>query len=269
MAKDEYGIYRKPAATSIVACLGVAAALFFGGTCVNLWGKLSDVSEINAALKSDNAELKSQVATFKAQLARGRYQDPGYSEPVYNPVYPRGVSVSEPGQSVGNVAGQRRVDSAGAGHTAVKPVPTQPQPSQGRLVAPFSEAPVKEEVADKSPRSDAVEVVDGTVSSGGTAGNSGDTFPEASGLNAMVTAYQAETGKVSINIGSASDPKLQSVLRPGRRLSVWRDGKYVTDLRVQQVYSVTSTCEVAGPTQIGVRDGDQVKLASTASGVSQ
>ena len=53
--------------------------------------------------------------------------------------------------------------------------------------------------------------------------------------------------------------------KPGSRFSVWRGDKYVTDIRVDKVFSVTSTCEVEGPTPIGLRSGDIAKQAGNKS----
>ena len=53
--------------------------------------------------------------------------------------------------------------------------------------------------------------------------------------------------------------------KEGNRFSVWRGDEYVTDIEVLKVFSVTSTCKVAGDAA-GSQVGDIARRARPALG---
>ena len=70
-------------------------------------------------------------------------------------------------------------------------------------------------------------------------------------FSAKVLTYNPASKKVFINLGSSNGE-----IAEGNRFVVWRDGKHVTDIRVNEVYSVTSICEIVGPVLSGLKAGD-------------
>lgn len=244
MAHDEYGIYRKPTGGVLAAWLGVAAALFFGAYAFKTRDRLQQAEIELASAREEAGQMRTQLHVQQGELQTLR---------------------------------ELRAASAAASATQqVHEVPVAPvafplqaapssQEAQGvQAVAPIPVAPVVVESAVAA-KADSVEsaAIAPVVAKEG----SGVTQPPRSSaveegrLSGEILVYTPNTRKVMLSLGSAT-----SGLLPGSRFSVWRGEEYVTDIRVVAVFSTMSTCEIEGPTPIGLRAGDIAKLSDKPTG---
>lgn len=244
MAGDDYGIFRKPGGGAIFAWLAVAAAIFSGAYSVKMSERLNTANiEIRKAceerdsLKLELARQEGGLQGMRLELERAR------------------ASVSELTERLGAL-------SARAAQPVVQAMPVVPAaPVEVRSVPAAGQgqetAVVKDSGAQAVPQMIAMpELTDAAATLAVAGGVGNPTLAEAVRLSGEILTYNPDTRKAYLSLGSAN-----AGLEPGKRFSVWRGDKYVTDIRVTRVFSITSTCEVEGATPIGIRSGDIAKLA--------
>lgn len=274
MARDEYGIYRKPTGSVIAAWLGIAAAIFFGAYAFKMKDRLQQAQDHLQNAREEANQMKLQMVGQMGELQALRREVQYLKES--GGLTPAGASTQETSGTAITTAPLAPVTSAasGSGKPSVPNLrteagfkaealpsnpsrPTGPALSPSRVTGETAEAgtkpaggqkeataqPTKSEPIQLPPSEDKISANDPTRLSG------------------EILTYNPDTRKATLSLGSAT-----SGLQPGSRFSVWRGDKYVTDIRVVDVFSVTSTCEVEGPTPIGVRAGDIAKLATKPSG---
>ncbi len=89
---------------------------------------------------------------------------------------------------------------------------------------------------------------------------SSDLRDKSSEVVAKVLTYNPSSKKVFINLGRSN-----AEVEEGNRFAIWRNGKHVTDIRIAQVHSVTSTCEVISPVLVGIRAGDVAEMVDVSA----
>lgn len=287
--RDEYGIYRKPTGSVIAAWLGIAAAIFFGAYAFKVKDKLQATQEELQKVRDELSETKEQrdsglselqALKTQIQLRGGLAVQPG-GIPVAVVPAPAALQVvpvsagaagipaelpAAPTAVVAAAAGPAAM-TAGRGTDAVAAAPAGGA-AAGRLEAgretPVVAKPETVAAAHTSDAADGSQKRQETLTlpaASGAAGGEKAELNDAARLSGEILNYNPDTRKAILSLGSAT-----SGLQAGSRFSVWRGETYVTDIRVVTVYSVTSTCEVEGPTPIGVRAGDIAKLAVKPSG---
>lgn len=246
MAGDDYGIFRKPGGSAIFAWLAVAAAIFGGAYSVKMSERLNTANlEIRAAceerdsLKLELARQEGSLQSMRLELERARASVSELTERL-------GALSARTAQPVMQVA-----PTVPAAPVEVKPV------AAGGSVQETPVAAVPDVNNQAMPRALAVPELATTAAAVSVAGGEGNAaLAEAVRLSGEILTYNPDTRKAYLSLGSAN-----AGLEPGKRFSVWRGDKYVTDIRVTRVFSITSTCEVEGATPIGIRSGDIAKLA--------
>lgn len=230
MAHDEYGIYRKPTLGIIVTWVAVAAAIFFGAYSVKMKARLS------VALKGVK-ESQDEIDNLKLTIARQQGD----------------IQALKVALGSGAVRGNGSL--LGLSDTAEEPVKSEAiatEKTELKSVAEPVEVNTAAVVPVKAVSEDAVVSKPAVAQKIETSVPAGDSVS----LAGEILTYNPDTRKAYLSIGSANGG-----LQPGSRFTVWRGDKYVTDLRVLKVFSVTSTCEIQGPTPIGIRPGDIAKIA--------
>lgn len=257
MPRDDYGIYRKPTASVIAAWLGVAAAIFFGAYSVKVKDRLQkaltgaqEVREEADQLKLTMLRQQGEIQSLRSELESVRaVVQPAAAKTTDSPAVrenPAPVTITPIASAPATIA------AAPVPVVAKAPVPpvAAVTPAKVELSAqPVMPAAVIRAEENVSLPGAALRTADGTASKAELA--------EAARLAGEILTFNPDTRKVYLSLGSANGG-----LQPGNRFSVWRGEKYVTDIRVVKVFSVTSTCEVDGPTPIGIRAGDIARLAA-------
>lgn len=253
MAQDEYGIYRKPTGSVIAAWLGIAAAIFFGAYAFKMKDRLQEAHNSALAAHEEAEQMKLQMISQMGEMQALKVEILALKE--NRTALSRANSQHK---AQGNIA-----IMPVASVTSVPTVRIEAEPESKRnIVATKTPEPAKAPAMPSNmlqlPQ-DSATVLSATAPS--VEESNKTAVEEAAKLSAEIVSYNPDTRKAYISLGSANGG-----LQPGSRFSVWRGDKYVTDIRVVKVFSVTSTCEVEGPTPIGVRSGDIAKIAGGSSG---
>lgn len=254
MARDEYGIYRKPTGSIIAAWLGIAAAIFFGAYAVKMREHLQTEKQRVEKAEEETNQIKIELAKQlgKLQALQNELQNiqtqnrdqtataGGSSAPA--PVESATTAARAPGEQT----------PAAASLAAALPAPAPEEQKNTTAVPALPEVPNANDAAPAAPE---------VATLPAKAEPDQAALAEASRLSGEILYYNPDTRKVYLSLGSALGG-----LQKGNRFTVWRGDQYVTDIRVEKVFSSTSTCEIEGPTPIGVRAGDIAKMAIKRSG---
>ncbi len=255
MARDEYGIYRKPTGSIIAAWLGIAAAIFFGAYAFKMKDRLQQAQDNLHNAREEVNQMKLQMVSQLGELQALKAELQAHAP---------AIGAGSPTTPAATPALPALAPAAVLASQAEPAVPVAPAVAEPAKAATVREtAPLPAQTAGKAPAPAPEIPAGGRTELPSLPAESGEkaALNDATKLSGEILNYNPDTRKAIISLGSAT-----SGLQPGSRFSVWRGDKYVTDIRVVTVYSVTSTCEVEGPTPIGVRTGDIARLASKPSG---
>lgn len=264
---DDYGIYRRPSASTLTAVVCAGAALFFGSWAMQL----------KKALSEDLRSNQARAAQAEDALAEKERM-----------VFALNDQVRELQDEVKHL--RERLDAANA--VSLAPAPRPAAPVTVAPLVPAPQAPVAIPAASAAPKMPAAPVAVSQKSGGKTAEvalpetvkkavpaevsnkdkpeipekiekNAEDLAADLAAANTLsgeILTYSPDNQRAYLSLGSANGG-----VQPGNRFSVWRGGEYVADIEVMKVFSVTSTCKVTGDAT-GLQVGDIARRARPALG---
>lgn len=244
MSNDNYGVYSKPGVASFIACICVAAAIFFGAYAVKMKERLRDVAAVNQENAQKVDEMQAELHALREKLDATQNEA---SRSVGELKEEISLLHREKLEMKSLLSRKRQIEEA------VASIPQVVAKSQMTAKPQVEIVESKVEVTPE-PELTIDEVEDATVALKQQVVQ--DISEAAGGIAGEVLTYNPDANRVYLSLGSAN-----AGLETGKRFTIWRDGQYVADIRVLKVFSVTSTCEVVGPTPKGLHSGDIAKLA--------
>lgn len=257
--KEIGDIYEMPTYASVAITVFAACMLFAVGYNINLHGdlsamdkKLAEVEAKLSSLESDNRDLRSRLISGAASTVPA---------PECLP--------AESGKVAGAAAEEKKPAAAAVAETPKQELAAQPTPEK-KAAAPLT----------------AKTAVDTDLSACATSGvvKKEAPKPEAAKVEAIptpapvmpdivvkpvppaapepkagrISAYNSASGRVMINLGSWDG------IAEGTRLGVYRDGKWIGDVRAAVVNQDSSMCKVEASGETP-KAGDEVKPVKAAS----
>lgn len=280
---DDYGIYRRPSASTLAAVVCAGAALFFGSWAMQLKKALSEDLRSNQAraaqaedalaekermvfaLNDQVRELQDEVKHLRERLdaanAVSLAPAPRPAAPVAAaPLTPAPLAVAPQAPVVAKV----ETPAASAAVVAAPAAPKMPaapvvvgQKSGGKAAEIALPEAVKKAAPAEVSRKDKPEIPEKTEKN---AEDLAADLAAANTLSGEILTYSPDNQRAYLSLGSANGG-----VQPGNRFSVWRGGEYVADIEVMKVFSVTSTCKVTGDAT-GLQVGDIARRARPALG---
>lgn len=240
---DNYGIYHTPAKTTIIAVICAGAALFFGSWALQLKQRVSDDLRLQMAMSEKHHEIllqkERELFTLHNELRDTK------SELRETKLRLEFITAS----TTANLPRQENVITPQESAIVL--------PVEVAVIAPSENTTPTPIVAEKSTPIEAEKPIAPIAAEKTTA----DELAEADILSGEILTYNPDNQRVYLSLGSAN-----AGVQPGNRFSIWRSGEYVTEVEVLKVFSVTSTCKVAGGTPIGLQVGDIAKRARPVIG---
>ena len=277
---EKQRLYAPPTLPALTAYVSVAVVLFFAGLYLGMLSEVNDIKadmqqlhEENVALRQDlklmsrlsiprperpapelggvnaAAAPAAPVSLTAPELRRPATQ-PAVTRPKRQPRPKREVALS-PRSEGGPLAAGDIALSRAPNRAQQKPIPSPAKTpvKRSRDVLPRPAAPSPKPT--RAPK--AIEKTAPVVKAPPAAPAQAPL--DAVGPSGEILATNPDQRRVIISVGRATG------VEQGRRFNVYRDGVWAADIRVAQVFSDMSMCDIVTPTSRGIRLGDLVKVA--------
>lgn len=269
--KERFTLIKRPGATTFFTWLALSAAIFFGAYSVrvkDLYDKeveanntvMSRERELSYRLELASVKIKESVTTIEwsnVEINRLRNKNDEFKGKVVNMRKLLYAAVKKnQDRELATLRGEGEVEQV---LTAVSPKVSAPLaiPEKDEVITVQTPEPIGQDILFPDLVDDTMKIekkIEKIVA------ESSLLRDKSQGVVAEVLTYNSNSKKVYINIGRSNGGIIE-----GNRFAIWRNGKHVTDVRVAQVHSVTSTCEVISPVQIGLRAGDVAEMVGVSA----